>query len=244
MKKVLPIAVLCLLLFASCKKSSEDLQMTPISDYAPLTVGKYINYAVDSLLYTSFGNTETHHFYDVKLEVSGTLTDNLGRQAFRITHYIKPQGSGTFTPDNTFMAVNTGNGYEFTENNLRYLKLVLPIKDGITWKGNSYIYATAPAPPGQSLAYLDDWDYFYENTGLTATVNGVAFPNTVTVNERDLSEGLPVGPLTTYAQRDFSKAIYAKGIGMIYREFLHFEYQQNTTSYTGYGVKYTMTDHN
>lgn len=244
MKKILPTAVLCMLLFASCKKSSEELQVTPISDYAPLIVGKYITYSLDSLLYTGFGTSETHRFYDVKLQVSDSLTDNLGRKAFRITHYIRPQGTGSFSPDNTFMAVNTGNGYEFTENNLRYLKLVLPIKDGITWKGNSFIYANAPAPPGASLSYLDDWDYVYDSTGLSAKVNGVTFPNTITVHERDLSEGLPITGFTTYAQRDFSKAIYAKGIGMIYREFLHYEYQQNTTSFTGYGVKYTMIDHN
>lgn len=230
-----------MLLFASCKKSSEELQMTQISDYAPLTVGKYVTYTVDSLLYTNFGTTETHRFYDMKLAVSDSLTDNLGRKAFRITHYIKPQGTGSFTPDNTFMAVNTGSGYEFTENNLRYLKLVLPIKEGGTWKGNSMIFAAAP---GAGIAYLDDWDYTYANVGLTATVNNTAFPNTVTVNERDLSDGLPVGPLTTYAQRDFSQEIYAKDIGLIYREFLHFEYQQNTHSYTGYGVKYSITGHN
>ena len=44
--------------------------------------------------------------------------------------------------------------------------------------------------------------------------------------------------------KNISKEIYAKNIGMVYRNFLHWEFQRVNNSYTGYGVTYTLIDHN
>ncbi len=240
MKKLLPI-VLLVLIFASCKKQSDELQITPISDYAPLTVGKYITYSLDSLVFISFGATEAHRFYEVKYLVADSIRDNLGRKAFRIVRYIRTLPAGTFTPDNTFMAVNTGNGYEFTENNLKYLKLTLPIKEGYSWKGNSYIDVTSNV----DNQYLFDWDYTYAavDQAIPASLGIPNIANSITVNQRDASTNLPVTPATNIASKDFSQEIYAKGIGMAYRKFVHWEYQIST-KYTGYGLTLKMIDHN
>lgn len=247
MKKILTIIVIACA-FASCKKKSEDLQITPISDYAPMAKGKYITYDLDSTVFASFGTVMEHHLYQVKYEVSDSITDILGRKAFRITRYIRTLPSGTFAPDNTFQAVNTGNNFEFTENNLRFLKLVLPIKEGGTWKGNSAIDVTSL---GSDQQYLYDWDYTYSGVGQPAHVGSADIAETVTVNQRDDSFNLPVvlpGPgvsnPTNIASRDFSQEIYAKNIGLVYKDFLHWEYQLAFNGYVGYGVKLTMVDHN
>ena len=247
MNKLL-LLLLGILFFTSCKKESAQFEITPISDYAPLTVGKYITYNLDSLVYLSFGTVEAHKLYEVKYLTADSLRDNMGRKAFRIIRYIRTLPGGTFTPDNTFLAMNTGTGFEFTENNLRYLKLVQPIQDGKTWKGNSAIDVTSL---GSDLQYLSDWDYTYALTDQPKTIGKFNLPATVTVNQRDESFNLPVilpGPgvtnPTNIASKDFSQEIYAKGIGMIYRKFLHYEYQLSFRGYIGYGVTLTMTDHN
>jgi hypothetical protein len=252
MKKLLPI-VLCIVLFAACKKQSEELQVVPISDYAPLTVGKYITYSLDSLVYASFGTVETHRFYEVKYQVMDSITDNLGRKAFRMVRYIRTLPAGNFVSDNTAMAVNTDSRYEFTENNLKYFKLTLPIADGNSWKGNSAINLIVNNTTGEDLSYLADWDYTYENVG-SPKFN---LTNTLTVNQKNDSINLPIkflGPnvpdsvATQIASRDFSQEVYGKGIGMVYRNFWHYEYQRPRGSssfvYKGYGVKLTMIDHN
>ena len=74
MKKLIPFVV-CVFLFAACKKESEVLNVIPISDYAPLTVGKYITYSLDSLVYTNFGRVESHFFYEVKYLTADSITD-------------------------------------------------------------------------------------------------------------------------------------------------------------------------
>ncbi len=245
MKKLLAI-VFCVIVFAACKKQSEELQVVPISDYAPLTVGKYITYSLDSLVYASFGTIETHRLYEVKYQITDSITDNLGRKAFRLVRYIRTLPAGIFVPDNTAMAVNTGSRYEFTENNLKYFKLTLPIADGNSWKGNSAIDLVVNPATGEDLAYLADWDYTYTDVEAAKKVGTFNLANTLTVNQKNDSINLPITPTTNIAYKDFSQEIYAKGIGMVYRNFLHFEYQKTASSfvYKGYGVKLTMIDHN
>ena len=235
-----------ILFFTACKKETAQLQTIPISDYAPLTVGKYVTYSLDSLVYINFGSTEAHRFYEVKYLTADSLKDILGRKAFRIVRYIRTLPNGTFTPDNTFLAVNTGTTFEFTENNLRYLKLTQPIKNDRTWKGNSAIDVTSV---GSDLQYLADWDYTYSDVEQPMKIGTFNLANTVTVKEIDASVNLPVIPAgqpnqTNIASKDFSKEIYAKGIGLVQREFIHFEYQLAFPGYIGYGVKLVMVDHN
>ncbi len=234
------------LAISSCEKS-EEIQSTPISDYAPLLVGKYIAYQLDSTIYTDFGVTREVHSYEVKYEVDEEITDALNETAFRVVRYIRNIGGTTWTPDATFMAKNTGQSLEFVENNLRFIKLRLPFSNGFSWKGNSYFDTQSQY---SELNYMDDWDYQYEAVGEPATVGGLTFPNTVTVNQRDEIIGDPNEP-QFYSEVNYSVEQYAKEIGLIYKEFYHDEYQPPTTiggsGYHvdgSYGVKLSVIDYN
>lgn len=247
MKTVLA-ALFCVMMFAACKKETAQVQVTPISDYAPLKAGKYITYFIDSLVYVNFGATEAHRFYEVRYATADSFTDILGRKAFRIVRSIRNLPNGTFTPDNTFVSVNTGNTFEFTENNLRFLKLVQPIRNDFAWKGNSAIDVTSL---GTELQYLFDWNYTYTNVGEAKRIGNFNFNNTLTVNQRDDSLNLPIvfpGPgvsnPTSIASKDYSQEIYAKGIGLVYKKFQHFEYQLAFGGFIGYGVTLTVVDYN
>jgi hypothetical protein len=95
---------------------------------------------------------------------------------------------------------------------------------------------------------MDDWDYTYENLSKSFTVwNNLSIDNTITVNQRDEVIGIPMDP-TVYSESTFSKEAYGAGIGLIYREFLHWEYQpingSNPGYKIGYGIKMVMMDHN
>ncbi|MBK8775510.1 MAG: hypothetical protein IPQ27_12740 [Chitinophagaceae bacterium] len=228
-------------LAVSCSKSTEIYPSATIEDFAPMQIGKYITYRLDSTVTTNFGVAFEVHTYEVKFLVDAQITDNLGRPAYRIFRYIRNNPGQAWLPDNTFTATNTGTSFEFVENNLRYIKLKLPIKDNYSWKGNSYIESTSI---NTELMYLYDWDYFYENAYQPATVGSMVLDSTITINQREDSVGVPITPETQYAEKNISKEIYAKNIGMVYRNFLHWEFQRVNNSYTGYGVTYTLIDHN
>jgi hypothetical protein len=144
------------------------------------------------------------------------------------------------------MVVPTTNSIEYIENNLRFLKLELPIRQDFSWKGNSFINTTTLDP---DLRYLDDWDYVYDSVGIPLTINSISIDSTIKVSQRDDFLGQdPAIPGTLYAERNYGVEKYGKGIGLIYKEFLHWEYQGQESgvpgSYVGYGIKLSITGHN
>jgi len=179
--------------------------------------------------------------YQVKHVVDAEITDNLGRPAYRIIRYIRSSPANAWVPDNTFMAVGTEFTMEFIENNMRFIKLKAPVRNGYTWKGNSYIDL------GTDYRYLEDWDYTYDSVNVSATIGSFTLDSTLKVDQRDEVIGIPTDP-NSYSEINRSNEKYAKGIGLVYRDFLHVEYQPPTPGRgayrIGYGVRLTMIDHN
>ncbi len=248
MKKIqLFVLVTSLALFLhACKKSSETFQTATIEDYSPLTVGKYIVYKLDSAVYTNFGATAVVRTYQVKFLVDAKITDNVGRPAYRIARSIRSNATRPWMPDATFMATNTGNGLEFVENNMRFLKLRTPIRDFYSWKGNSFIDTYSI---NSETKYLDDWDYIYDSVNVPLRVGTFSFDSTLKVDQRDEVIGNPADP-KSYAEINYGVEKYAKGIGLIYRRFFHSEYQPPTPGQSGkfvdgsYGITLTIIEHN
>ena len=241
---LIPISVV---FFSSCKKSTEVFDTAPLSDYYPLTIGKYITYNLDStVVYQNFGQTQTVSSYQVKLVVDALVADNLGRPAYRIIRYIRKTPANAWAPDNTFMAVNTGTSMEFIENNFRLLKMIAPIHEGNTWKGHTYIDTYSL---NSTVKYLDDWDYTWDSLNYPARVGALTIDSTVKVAQRNEIIGNPSNP-GSYSEVNIGEEKYAKGIGLIYRKFLHMEYQPPVPGHPGayadgsYGVTMTMIDHN
>ena len=243
-KKAWWLALVTPFIFAACKKETETLQTPTVADYAPISVGKYITYQLDStVFYTNFGTTTEVFRYQVKLSVDAAVTDNLGRPAFRIVRSIRKSATDAWVPDNSFMVLYSANTLEFIENNLRFLKLKEPIKDGYSWKGNSYIDTYSQF---STLRYLDDWDYTIDSVGTSLTLGSVTLPNTLKVDQRNEVIGNPDDP-NSYSEINYGAENYAEGIGLVYRRFFHVEYQPPTSSTgyrTGYGITMMMIDHN
>ena len=234
------------LFFISCKKEKDSFSSESVNDYFPLQVGKYITYQLDSTLFINFGQKDTVVSYQVQDKVDAQLTDNLGRPAYRIIRYIRKDSSKDWVANNTFMAIATFNSLEYIENNLRILKLEIPVKQGFSWKGNSYIDTYSI---NSDLKYMDDWDYVYDSVDVPLTINSINIDSTVKVTERDEFLGQdPSIPGTQYAEKTYALEKYGKGIGLIYREFLHWEYQGGETGvpgyFVGYGIKLSIIDHN
>lgn len=237
--------VIASLLFVSCKKTSQIYSTENINDYFPLQVGKYITYQLDSTIFIHFGTKDTVVSYQAKDVVDAQITDNLGRPAYRIIRYLRQDTSQQWQPNNTFEVTPTGNSIEYVENNLRFLKLEMPIHQDFSWKGNSYLdtYSSISDVP-----FYDNWDYTYDSLDVPLTINNILIDSTIKVTEVDDSLGNPNDPTTIYAQRIFSEEKYGKGIGLIYRDFIQWQYQNCSgcpeQGYTGYGVRLSIIDHN
>lgn len=243
-KLFLLLIIISAVTFSACKKSTEDFKLVSVSNYYPLQVGKYITYNLDSTVFINFGRKDTVISYQVKHQVDALITDNLGRPAYRIIRYIRKTAANAWVPDNTFMAVPSEFTVEFIENNLRFIKLKSPVRNGYTWKGNSYIDTYSL---NSDVKYLADWDYTYDSVNVKLTLGAFTMDSTLKVNQRDEILGNPSDP-NSYHEINFGAEKYAKGIGLIYRNFLHVEYQPPVSGGSGYkqgyGVRLTMIDHN
>lgn len=237
----------------SCDKKTEEFQTDTLLDYTMLAPGKYITYRLDSTVFVNFGrNTEVHSFQE-KHEVDAQVTDNLGRTAYRIFRYLRDTAglSPTWTPAGSYLVTPTNNSIEVIEDNLRFVKLVLPVKQDITWKGNRFLPDEAYSPlfSFQNDFDMADWDYTYTSLGETIQLNGQTIENVLTVDGINISSNVPVTDLNSYGFIDYMQDRYAKGIGLVYQEFIMWDYQppnqSATTGYkTGFGIKRSMIDHN
>ncbi|MEO8720549.1 MAG: hypothetical protein ABI297_08600 [Ginsengibacter sp.] len=234
---------ICVLLLVSCKKEDANFTSDSVTDYFPLQVGNYISYDLDSTVFTNFGQNKTVRHYQAQYRVDAEVTDNTGRHGFTINRFLRNDSSQEWKIDNVFTVIPTKNSIELIQDNLRFIKLMSPIKNDFSWKGNSYL----PFDPYRSYvfanpAFMEDWDYIYENVNSPSMIGSNNFDNTITVSEVDDSTGDPNS--TQYAEKTYSIEKYAKGVGLIYKEFIHWEYQSGDRTFKGFGETLSIRDYN
>jgi len=254
MKNKLFIGTLILmagLLLTRCSNKDQEFTGATISNYVSPAPGKYITYRLDSTVRKPFDDTATViHSYLAKDVIDAAITDNLGRPAFRVIRYINDTlAAGPWVQSMTYMIVPTRESVEVIENNFRFIKLVLPLRDDFSWKGNRYINTDVPPTTQEpDYSFLDDWDYTYSNTDQSFTPYKTPLDSTITVNQRDEILGTP-NNVDAYSEKNYAMEVYARGIGLVYKRFSHWLFQPRNSNFVngsieGYGITLRIVDHN
>ena len=248
--------VLLSLILFGCSKETEqidayDYETERLTELLPLQVGKFITYQLDSTVFTNFGEHMEVHSYQEKNVVDAEITDNLGRPGYRVFRFTRDvDGLTGWTSAGSYYIIPTANTVEVIENNLRQVKLKLPLQLYYSWKGNSFLSLN---PYGNLYNFsndntMTDWNYSYDSMDETIEMAGQSIEHVYTVNQVNESTNVPLSSADEYASINFAADKYAKGIGLVYQELIMWEYQPNTGGaspyYTGFGIKRTMIDHN
>jgi hypothetical protein len=247
------LAVTVITLF-SCNEK-EEFTSESLADYIPLAQGKIIIYRVDSLVFTNFGRTTEVHSYQVKHQIDEIFTDNLGNTSYRVHVYQRDSaGTQSWQPmsGSTFYITPLANQVELTdENTLRYIKMHLPLRDGYSWKGNTYL---PDNPYGQLYNFsnddnMADWDFYYDGAPSPFSYRGINYTDVYSIEQADESYNVPITDPAAYAAKSRSVEKYSKGIGLVYRQHELWEYQPNPGGpggpyKTGFGVTMWMISHN
>lgn len=250
MKPLIPIALL-LLTATGCKHDIETYSSESLPDYLPLQVGKSIIYRLDSTVFTEFGRSEEVHYYQEKQEVAAQLTDNLGRISYRINRHLRDSaGAGQWQAVGNYLITPLEKTVEVVENNLRTVRLALPVKQDVAWRGNQYLpfapYSTFYDFRSDTNFDPADWDFYYEAVAQTLELNGQTVSNIVTVKHID-EETASNGDIFLTG-KTYSEDKYAKGIGLVYQELVMWEREPNIGGSSpfkiGFGVKRVMLEHN
>ena len=243
----------CLLI--SCSKSTEEFETEQINDYLNLQPGKYLTYRLDSTVFLQQGRREETHSYQERHVVDALRTDNLGRPSYRIFRYLRDtSGLQPWAPAGTYWITPLRNTMELIENNIRSIRLTLPIKQDKDWKGYGFLFQS-PNPLGQLFGddfnnddNMFDWDFTYEDLKQTVVLNGKTFNDVIVVKHIDESANVPITDPNAYGFINYSEDQYAKGVGLIYQRLIMWEYQVipgGPSPYkVGFGVKRSLLDHN
>jgi hypothetical protein len=255
MKSFLTIFLYCglLLWLVSCNKS-ETLETGTINDYFPIAVGKYQIFKLDSFVYVNFGQTKERRTHIIKDTVDAAIADNLGRPSFRVRRLFRNEADTMQWVDQmTYLVTPTRTSLEVVEENLRVIKLQLPVWEFVTWNGNRYLPDDIYPEFGfnsTTHSRLSGWEYSYENVDMPMTVNGLKYDSTVTVTSSvNDSIGFPPTALTVPAFKTVWLETFARGVGLVSRHISLEEFQPRSSSYpsgyySGFEVKQVMMRHN
>lgn len=222
-KKILPficLAVLATMSIFSCKKADPVTQLTEENTrYIPLEKGKYITYNVDSTIWFDTACVKLVKKYQMMYTVADTFTDAQGRLSYRIDTRIRELTDQPWILHDVLYVTPTDVNLEWSQSGLRQVKMVFPIKERASWKGNSYVPTN-----DADLKFYDNWDFYYTNVGESFNTGEVIYPNTLMVNQVDRVENDPERIPEAHASRTYGKEVFAEGIGMVYKEYIRWTY--------------------
>lgn len=218
------------LLFFSCTKHKMEAPPDLGYDYYPGKIGSYIIYDVDSIVYRQIPSQDTLKFkFQIKEKFDSLITDNQGRPTIKIIRYKKmydpavPYNQMSWTTyQHVWVANKTKSTVEVVEDNIRYTKLIFPIKKNSTWNGTAYADTT-------------ESDYKCTVFDEPASYGSLSFQKTLTVNQAYSSTA--INYQNYYEQ-------YARGVGLIYKEITNYSYQSGNVFIPNHifeGIHYVMT---
>jgi hypothetical protein len=210
---------ICLL---SCKKDREDVAPVDIGhDYAALTLGKYVVYDVDSFYYDDFTATIDTFNFQIREEVAESYTDLEGDEAFKIERYRKDHDTLSWVLADVWNAKLTQTNYQKVEENVRYVKLIFPVRENSSWNGNI-------------MNNMGSQTYDYDEVDVAETIGTKSFNKVLTVDQ--LEE-------LNLIEQKLSKEKFAKGVGMVYRKNMDLVRNNLTAPWRGYDVTYTVNSY-
>lgn len=206
-----------LLLLCSACSDRETIDPKPFDasqlEYFPLKSGQYIVYRVDSLVFDPaitggiFRDSSSTFVMEI---LTDSLTDNSGQLQYILERYERKQSSErwTFKFACTLSRAN-GQGVR-TEQNFRFLKMLFPMDKRSQWDGNLWIDKNREIEiAGERMLPFIHWAYEVDSIDVPAEIGGFQFDSTLVITEADNDNVI---------ERRFSRAWYAKNIGLVKRE--------------------------
>jgi hypothetical protein len=217
LNKILSISFALFILLTGASSCSKDPAPAPDLgyNYFPDKVGMYVVYNVDSIVYNataiSYPVIKDTYKFQIKEKIESIFTDNEGRPTMRLERYVKqynsaiPYSAMSWTLRDVWVQNKTLRNAEKVEENVRYVKLVFPVKKEQEWNGNAK--NTEP-----------EENYTYNFFDRERTIGGIHFDSVLQVDQRN--------ELNLIEQKYYEEK-YARNVGLIYKRVIDVESQYN-----------------
>jgi len=214
-KKVLVYSFLILFLSA-CKKETAD-KVDFGYEYFPLEIGSWVSYNVREIAH-DIDLSPAHDTLDYQLKeiIESVFTDDEGRESYRIERYQRANENNPWVIKDVWTSIRTNRRAEKSEENLRIIKMVFPLKKGESWDGNVY-----------NIQNKDDYEVLEVDEQLV--FNGFNFDKTLTIDH---------GEFFSLVNLDKAYEVYAEGVGLISKTFIDLRINNFDVTDIERGVEY------
>ncbi len=184
--------------FPSCQKD-QSVNFNSIDyGYFPDRVGSWMIYNVVEIHIDSESGVFDTAYYQIKEIIESKFLDNSNRQTLRIERYIRENDTLTWNIKDVWFANLLTNSAQKVEENIRYVKLVFPVKLNKTWDGNAH-------------NTLEECEYKITEIDINDTINSLFFDSVLTVTQKDEENMI---------EKFYFIEKYAKNTGMVYKQII------------------------
>lgn len=220
--------VLLIFFLISCQKEENYTIVDVQKDlqYFPLNMGSYLEYEVQYIFWDDFAETVDTSNYILRELIESKVTNFSGDTLYRIEQYAKSHpDSGWSVPHIMYAGIRENYVYK-VEDNINYVKIILPVRENEKWNGNAY-----NSLPNQECQYLSVGKPF------SFLLNN--FEKVVHVLQEDNQ---------TLINQDFEEEMYAFDVGLIYKRQIHLKKTYNPINQTfeissGYSFTQIITNY-
>jgi len=212
--RLLPF-LLGLLFFSACNKSEIE---APGGEYGyayfPLEVGREYIYEVDSIVFREGPSAPVaDSSRTLVLErIVDTLLDNTGATLYRIERFERKSNEEAWRIKSVGTAARSHRQAFRTEDNLRFIKLVFPLRAGEQWNGKRYIpdgvYYEGSSRP---VDLFKGWSSEVLSVDAPLSIGDLSFDAVATIALADSENAI---------EYRYATEQYARDVGLIYREWI------------------------
>jgi len=201
------IALGCFIL--SCKKDKEVLVADIGYEYFPSKVGSFVIYQVDSLYYNDFTSTIDTFQFQIKEKIAENFIDLSKRPTQRIERFYRKNSTEGWVIKDVWFANITNNTAEKVEENIRFVKIVFPLKVEEEWDGNRF-------------NNLGKQNYVLTKLNESFTLGSLNFDSIIQVFQAADSNLI---------EKKIAYEIYAKNVGLVYKKNLSITDKDSVINY-------------
>lgn len=203
--------IICFLFFLGCQSRDVKPKGTG-TEYYPLRVGTFWIYDVSETIITQLGG-QTNTAYELKIQIVDSTSSD-GQVIYRMLRYSRSDSSQPWASIDTWSSHKDPFQAILQEGNISYVKLSFPLANEKTWNGNALNNEGGVDQCADGTFHCEN--YVVTDLARPFQAPGVSYDDSVTIFENN--EDDPI------VRKDIRKSVYAKSIGLVYREGTVLEY--------------------
>ncbi len=197
----------------SCETSPEIAPESGL-DYFPLRVGDYQIYSIEEIQIQN--SIEQRFKYELKHKLIDSAINLEGGYSYTIQRQTRSNSSLPWQLIDLWTSSQSGREAIIKEGNVSYVKLTFPAINGLEWNGNSYNTLGGDQSCGDNKDHACDVYKLISLGDEFALSNGLTFNETLTIIQSENTDLI--------VKQDVRTEVYAKNIGLIYKESVVLEY--------------------